>query len=92
MSHNANDGNVAPGMPSIRVEDTSQVADANAASGSQVVGIEVDRGVSSWSVAEYKTRYVDSLDARPFGAMFLDGAHSFMFDRRNVRRDTAVGA
>lgn len=35
---------------------------------------------------------MDSLDARRSGAMFLDSAKWFMFDHRNVRRDTDISA
>lgn len=65
---------------------------ANATSGNRVVDIEIDRGVSIWSVAKYKKHFADTLDARRFGAMFLDGAISFIFDRRNVHRDTDICA
>lgn len=92
MSRNRNDTNIGPAVPPSRAEDTSQVVDASAASGTRVGDIDIDRGVRSWSVVEYKTRYVDTIDARRFGAMFLDGANSFVFDCRNSRRDTDIDA
>lgn len=66
-----NDTNVSQAVPSSRVEDTSQVGDVSAASGILVDKIEIDRGVRSWSVAEYKTRYGDTLDTLWFGAIFF---------------------
>lgn len=92
MSHDANDTNVGPSVPSAGVEDTSQVVDAKVDSRTWVVDIEIDRGVTCQSVAEHGTRHADTLDDRRFGAMFLDGANSFTFDCRNIRRDTNIGA
>lgn len=98
MSHNvknthvAPDAPAAPAAPSEMSEDTSFIADAISISGTQVVDIEIDRRVASWSVAEYKTRYADTLNAWRFCAMFLDGVYWFMFDRRNVCQDTYIGA
>lgn len=90
MPHSVNDTHVASATPSERVDDTSHAADTNAVSGAQVVDIEIDRGVQSGSVVEHKTRNADSLDARRFGAMFLDGTHLFMFERWIVRSDTKI--
>lgn len=56
----------------------------------RAVDSEVERGLPSSPDAEYKTRYVDTLDAQRFGAIFLDGTNSVMFDRWNVRRDTDI--
>lgn len=92
MSHNLNDANVSPAMPSPGVVETLEVVDTNAASGTRVAEIEIDCVVSSCSVPKYKKCYRDKLDARRFGATFSDEAITFMFDRRNVRRDTDVGA
>lgn len=66
-------------------------ADPNATSAIRATDIEIDRGVSSPSVTEYKTHYADTLDARWFGAMFMDGFNVIMFDRQNVRQDKNIG-
>lgn len=79
-------------MPSSGGAESSQVADANAASDNRVTDIDIDGGGPSWSVAEHKTRYEDTLDAWRFGAMFSDGANSIICGRQNVRRDTDIGA
>lgn len=84
--------NVDPVLPSSKVEDTLRAADVCATGDARATGIEINRGVPGWSVIEYKTRYADTLDARRFGAMFLDESNAFMVDRRNVRRDTDIGA
>lgn len=55
MSHNANKATVAHAVPLARVEDISKNMDSNALSGTQIVDIEIDRGVPSWSVAKYDT-------------------------------------
>lgn len=49
-SHSMNDANVSLAVLSPRVEDASQMADTNAASGTGVAGIFIDRGVPSWPV------------------------------------------
>lgn len=72
MSYNANDANVNPAVPCSGVEETSQIADVNAASNTRMTDIDIGRRVRSWSVAEYKTRHADTLDARWFGAKFSD--------------------
>lgn len=92
MSRNANDAIVNPVVPSLVIEGVLQAVDANSASDNRVTNIELDRGVSSWSVADYYTRYVDTLFARRFGAIFSYGANSFMFDRRVASRDTDISA
>lgn len=68
------------------VEDTSIVEDVNVAAGTWVANIEIDRGVACSSVAGFKMRYSDTLNARQFGAMFLYGSNLISFVRRNVHR------
>lgn len=56
-----------------RIEDffaSVKVVDANAASSTRVVDSKIDLEVSSWRLAEYKTRYANSLEARRLGVMF----------------------
>lgn len=60
------------------VEKVLQVVNASAASDTRVTAMEIDHGVSSWSVVEYETRYAHTLYARRFGAKVSDGASSFM--------------
>lgn len=91
ISHNADDTQAPAAAPSESVEDTSQVANIKVVSGVPVVDIEIDRGVPSWSVAEYKTHYTNILYARWFGVRISDGANAFMFDRQYVRHDTDIG-
>lgn len=67
MSANAN---VAPAVPSSRVEDTSRAVDVDTTSDSQLTDIKIDRGVQSWSVIEYKTGYAETVDARRCGLTF----------------------
>lgn len=45
----------------------------------------------NWTVHQYRTDYLTSLDARRFSAMFSDGRKKVMFNRRGIRRDTDVG-
>lgn len=92
MSRKTNDASSNPAMPFSGVGRSSQIADANTASDTRAAGIEIDRGVPSWSVAEYETHYVYKLEARRFGVMFSDGSNSFWFDHWNDRQDTDVGA
>lgn len=87
---NANDANVAPSVPSSGGEETSKAANSNAASDNWATNIYIDCGVPSRSVAEYKNRYENTLDARGSGAMFSEGANSFMFKRQNVRRNMHI--
>lgn len=79
-------------MPSSGVEETSIVVDANAASSTRVFDIEINCKLPIWSVAEYKTRYSDSLDSLQFGAIFPDSASPFILAGRNVCSDTNIGA
>lgn len=80
MSHNASDSYVATPELSSRAEDTSQAAGADAAGDTQVVDIEIDRGVPGRLVAEYRTRCSDTLDSRWFCAVLFGGGNSLMFD------------
>lgn len=48
--------------------------------------------VTSSTVAEYKTRYVYSLDAWLFGGIISNGSNVFLLDRRDVSRDMDIGA
>lgn len=91
-SYNANDDHVDLAALSTRVKDNVLVADENAVIRTEVCDTEIDRGVPSWSVAEYQTRFADTLDTRWCHAMFSDSTDLFMFDRRNVRRNTNLGA
>lgn len=92
MFHKVSDANVGPTMPPSGVEEGWRTAGANAASDTRVTDINFACGVPSRSDAKSKTSYVYTQDARQFGAMFSDCANSFMFDRRNVRHDTDMGA
>lgn len=87
----SDDTHVAPAAPSGRVEDISQVADTSAVSGAQVVDIEIDGRVPSLSVVEYKTNHANTFEARRFDELFPEGANSFVFDCRNVRREEDIG-
>lgn len=62
MWNNANNTRIAVVTSSLRVENTSQVADIGEAEGPSFVPIESDRGVPGWSVATYMTRYADFFD------------------------------
>lgn len=48
-------------------------------------------GCRGWTLAQYKTDYLTSLDARRFNAMFSDGRNKEMFERRDTRRYTNMG-
>lgn len=78
LSTNANVAHVAPTLPLSKVDINSQVADSNAVSGTQVAGVGIDFGASSWSVAEYKTSCADNLNARWFRSVFSDDTKSFI--------------
>lgn len=91
-SHNANNANVAVAVPSSGVEKALEVVDTNATTDTRTTDIKIDHDVPSWSVAEYKTLYADTFDGRRLGAMFSDGANSFIFNRRDVCRNTNIGA
>lgn len=69
-----NDNHFTPAAPLLRVEDTWQLADANASSDTQFVDIEIGLGIESWWVVEDKSQYADTSDDRRFCAMFSDGA------------------
>lgn len=92
MSYNAIDTNVGPPAPSASVENTSQLVDANTASGIRFVDVEIDREFSSWPVAEFNTRYADTVHAGRFGATLSYGGNAFMFDLGNVLRGMEIGA
>lgn len=92
MSHNANNASFSEKVLLLRFEETSHGADANVGSDTSVIDPEIDRRVPDFSVAEYKTRNSDLFDARRLGAMSLDCANSFVFNRSNVRRDMNTGA
>lgn len=81
-----------PAAPLSRVEISSQVGGTNTVSSTQVADIEIHRRVPSWFLAEFKTRYADILNIQRFPVIFSDGANSFMFDRRNDRRDRNISA
>lgn len=92
MSHNASDTIVDPAVLVSRGKEASQVANANASSDTRVTDVDIDLGVASWSVSECKACCADTLDGRRFGAIFSDGANSFIFNRQNIHHDTDVGA
>lgn len=69
MSCNANSTDVVPTVPSLRYQDTLQVADANENNGTQLNNTEIDLEVPNWLVAEYKTGYRNTLKALRFLAM-----------------------
>lgn len=91
MPHNANDTNVGQALTSPGAEDTSQVVEVNAASGTWVLYIEFGHGFSSWSVTEYKTRSADTLDALQFGAVFFIMCQPVYDIRRIVHRYSDSG-
>lgn len=64
MFRNANDANPCPTVISSGAEEAWLVADVNAASGTRVIVIEIDCGVTSWSVNEHKTRCADMYDGQ----------------------------
>lgn len=92
MSHKENDTNVTPAMPSTRVENSSQVLKEKKISYTKVFDIEIDFRIPNRSVAEYKTRHGDALDAWRFGAIFSDGADFVVIDHRNVGCNTDNGS
>lgn len=92
MCLNANNEDAFLAVLCLGFKEVSRAADVNNSSGTRVTDIDIDREVPSWLVAEYTTRYADTSDARRSCAMFSDGADLFLFDRRNVRRDTDIGA
>lgn len=69
-----------------------QVADTGAAKSIRDVYIEVDCGVPRSSVADYKTRYAETLYGWWFHVLFSDSTNLFMFGRRNIRRYVDTGA
>lgn len=79
-------------MPPAGVEDTSQIANANADLNTRVVDVDIVRVVPIWRDTECKTGYSGVLDGQRFGAMFINGANSFMFDRHSILRDREIGA
>lgn len=87
-----NDTNVSPTVLSLLIGEFLQIADLHATTDTGMIIIKIDRGVASLRVAEYKTGYEDTLDSRRFGATFSNGAHSFIFDLLNVRKDTDIDA
>lgn len=72
MFFNENDANVNSAVPSSGDVEVSQVAEVNADSDSHVTNTSIAHEVPCLSVAEYITRYADTLEARWFGAMFSD--------------------
>lgn len=92
MSSNANKSRVDPVASSSRLKDTLRVADTGAVGSIRVSNIEIARVVSNRSVAEFKTRYEDTSDARRFCAVFLHFATAFKSNCQNVHGDTNIGA
>lgn len=84
ISNNANDTQVAPVASSWTVKVTSLDANTGAAGKTPVVNCEIDRRVLSWLVVENQMRYADTLDAKCFCKIFLNGANAFTFDCSNV--------
>lgn len=64
MSPNANNASVNPAVPSSEPEELLQDAGANTASDTPVTNIDIDYGVPSWSVAEYKMCHANSFVGR----------------------------
>lgn len=91
VSNCANEDHVASAMSVLRVEDTSPFVKEIAASSTEVIDVEIDCKIRSWSVVEYKSRYADTLHVGWFRAFFSDGTHLFTFDRHNVLRNTDIG-
>lgn len=91
MYLNANSANFYLAVTSSRFEEASNGGDSNDAKDTFVTNTDNDREVSSWFVAECKTCYADTLDARRFSETFSDGANSFIFDCLNTGRDTDIG-
>lgn len=91
MSRNASDPYASKAVLLSGLGETSQVANVKAVSDTRAADNQVDCGVTSWSVAEYKMYCRDTLDAFWFRAIFSDRANSFLFDRRNFRCNTNIG-
>lgn len=53
--------------------------------------MELYSGCPGWAVAQYKTRYLDSLAAWRFSAVFPDGRNRTMFYHHVVLRGTGMG-
>lgn len=92
MSRNANNASGNPTVSSSGVAVCSQIVDASATSDARTTCIEIEREVTSRSVAKYVTRYANTLEVRLLSAMIFYGANLFMLDRRNVRQRTDIGA
>lgn len=67
------------------------MGDANAASNTRVTDIDNNHVVTICYVAEYGTCNADTINARRFGATFLDGENSFMLDYQDVLCHTDIG-
>lgn len=44
-----------------------------------------------WSAADYRSRYKDCFDVRPFNVVFSHSRNAIMYDCRGVKRDTDIG-
>lgn len=73
MSIPESKNHVALGLPLLGVENTSRVPDEGAMGGDvdYFGNIGNNRGVPSWSVAEYRRRYADILDTQWFWSDFF---------------------
>lgn len=88
---NAKNSSGDPETPSSPVGQSSHAVFMNATDDVRATGMKVDCCVSSLSVAEYKARNSETLDARRYRAMFSENAKSFMLDRRDVHGDADIG-
>lgn len=77
MSLSAKDASGNLVVPSSGVGESSQIADANATTNTLATDVKIGHKDPSWSIAEYMTRYANTLDARRFGTIFSDSTNFF---------------
>lgn len=77
----------------IRPVGTADTSSAASRDGDDGVGdLKPHSGCPSWTVVQYKSHYLGSLDARRFSATISDGRNRTMFGWRGTRPDTDLGA